>query len=330
MKYCSFLLLAAVCAPFAWSQASPTTPATPPPPAPTAPAALKPRGPEAIAIAEPDRVVATIDGKPITAKQAAEMLKGFSPEQRKQYEANLPNLIQSLYMQQRLADEASKLNLDQQSPWKERLVLSRQTLLAQAYLSHLSDAAPVDDPQKYYDTHPDEFDLLKLSGIFVTFAPPGTPAPSSGEPPKTDAQALDKATEIEKKLKAGGDFSAIARTDNDNQQVASKGGELGSYSMGDPQMPPVLRSALSKLQPGQISEPVRIGSAYLIVKVESRQKQPFADVQVALTQRLKNEKSQSIMKQETDKYKIKVEDQDFFEAPGSRTIPTLQKPPAAK
>jgi vancomycin resistance protein YoaR len=257
------------------------------------------------------------------------MLKAFTPEQRKQYEANLPNLIQQLFMQQQMADLATKMNLDQAEPWKDRLVLSRQTVLAQAYLAHLNDEAsktPADDPKVYYDSHPDEFDQVKLSGIFVSFNPPGTPAPANGEAGKTEQQAEEKANEIEKKLKAGGDFAALARTDNDNQAISSKGGDLGTYNMGDTQIPPVLRTAISKLQPGQYSEPLRINSALLILKLDSRKKQSFAEVQDSLAKKLRTEKNQSLVKQEVDKYKIKVEDQDFFEAAGSRPIPSLQKP----
>jgi parvulin-like peptidyl-prolyl isomerase len=332
MRKCSFLLFVLSCSPLAWSQAtpSPAAPAQAPAqtPAPSA-ASLKPRGPEAVAASDPNKVVAIVDGKQITAKQALEMLKALTPEQRKQYESNLQNVIQQLSMQQQMAELATKMDLENQEPWKDRLVMTRQTVLAQAYLSHLNDEAsktPADDPQKYYDTHPDEYDQAKLSGIFVSFTPPGTPAPANGQPGRTEQQAEEKANEIEKKLKAGGDFAALARTDNDNSQISSNGGDLGTVSMGDPKLPPVLRTTINKLQPGQVSEPVRVGSSFLILKLESRHKQPYSEVQDAIVKKLRADKNQSLVKQEVDKYKIKVEDQDFFEAAGSRPVPSLQKP----
>ena len=335
MRNCLFPILVLSGASLAWSQAAAPAPGQTSPTAPAAsstpPAALKARGPEAVAASDPNKVVAEVDGKKITARQALDLLKALTPEERKSREGKLADLVQQLYTQEQLADQAKKMNMDQQDPWKDRLTLARDTVLAQANVTHLREEAaksPADDPKAYYDSHPDEFDQVKLSGIFVTFTPPGTPAPSAGATSKTEQQAEDKANELEKKLKAGGDFAALARTDNDNQAVASKGGELGTFNMGDTQIPPVLRSAISKLQAGQISEPIRISSAFLILKMDSRQKQAYADVQTSLTEKLRNEKTQSIVKQEIDKYKIKVDDEDFFEAPGSRPLPTLQRTPA--
>jgi len=338
MRNCLFPILVLSCAWLGWSQAAPTpppgTPAAAPAQTATAPSvspSLKPRGPEAVAASDPNKVVAVVDGKQITAKQALDLLKALTPDERKQREGKLADLVQQLYTQEQLADMAKKMNMDQQDPWKDRLVLARDQVLAQAYVTHLRDEAaktPVDDPKAYYDSHPDEFDQVKLSGIFVSFTPPGTPAPQPGQTGKTEQQAEDKANELEKKLKAGGDFAALARTDNDNSAVSAKGGELGTFNLGDTQIPPVLRSAIGKLQAGQISEPIRVNSAFLILKMDSRQKQAYADVQTSLTEKLRNEKTQSVVKQEVDKYKIKVEDEDFFGVPGSRPIPSLQKSPS--
>ncbi len=335
MRTCSFLLLMAA-APLVWSQAA-STPASPAaPPAQAAPPAsaqpLKPRGPEAVASVDPNRVVAIVDGKQITAKEAVELLKPFPPDQRKQYESNLPNLIQQIYMRVQLADLATKLNLDQQAPWKDQIALSKENVLAQAYLTHLSEDAtkgPAEDPKKYFDTHPDEFDQVKLSAIFVNFNPPGTPASASGEAPKTEQSASEKANEIEKKLKAGGDFAALARTESENPNSAAKGGELGAFAIGDPQLPAPLKTALAKLQPGQYSEPVRVSNSYLIVKLDSHKQLTYAEVQNTIAQKLKTEKSQGVVKQELDKYKIKVEDPDFFASAGARAMPSLQRPVSA-
>jgi peptidyl-prolyl cis-trans isomerase C len=317
----------------AFAQAT-STPA--PAPGQTSPASAsnpaKPVGPEAVADHDPNRVVATVDGKQITAKQALDLLKPFPPEQRKQYESNLPNLIQQVYMRVQLADLATQMHMDQQTPWKDQIALAKENVLAQAYLAHLTEEAskgPVQDPQKYYDAHPDEFDQVSLRGIFINFDPPGTPASSAGAGAKTEQQAEQAATEVEKKLKAGGDFSALARAESDNKATAAKGGDLGQYTMGDEKIPAPLRAAIGKLQAGQYSEPVRLQSAFLILKVESRKRLPYADVSKSLEQRLKTEQSQNIVKQEIDKYKIKVDDPDFFESPSAHAVPTLRRPVSA-
>ncbi len=208
---------------------------------------------------DPNRVVATINGQKVTAKQADDLLKMFTPEQRKQIDANFTKNFEKIYMQQQLADAALKMNLEQQQPWKDQLELSRRGILAQAYVAHLADAAgkqPTEDPQKYYDAHKAEMETAKLSGIFIGFTAPGTPANSGAPNARTEEAAKQKAQDIEKKLSAGGDFAALARSESEHQ-TASKGGDLGTVPINDPQIqiPAEIKAAVAKLQPAKSASP---------------------------------------------------------------------------
>jgi hypothetical protein len=281
---------------------------------------------------DPNRVVATIGGKPLTAKQALDLLKPLRPEDRKRFESNLPSLLQQIYMENQLADAATKMNLDQQEPWKDQLQLTRVNILTQAYIAKMSSNANAagEDPRKYYDDHAADFEQLKLSGILVAFNPPGTPS-SGTAVQRTEAQALEKANDLEKKIKAGGDFSALARTDSDHQQSSTRGGDLGTVVLADANLTPDIKSALSKLQDGQVSEPVKVPGGYYIFKLISRSKIPFEQARAGIVQKVQNERSQIVIKQELDKYKVQVQDQDFFSASGapSANIPSLQRPAPA-
>lgn len=282
---------------------------------------LKARGPEAVAQQDPGRVVATINGKQITAQQAVGMLKQVPEDQRRSM-TNIANLLQQVYMIDQFADQAEKLKLDQQSPWKERLQLDRTQILAQAYMNQMgkgSTAPTGADPQQYYNSHAAEFEQVKLSGILVAFNAPGTPA-SGSKATRTEAEAQQKANDLEKKIKDGGDFSALARTDSDQQQSSVRGGDLGTFMMGDANLPPDIKNAITKLQAGQVSEPIRVPTGYFILKVDSRTKLPFDQVRPSIVQKL-----------EVDKYKIQVQDPDFFasSAPSSN-IPSLQRPSSSQ
>jgi hypothetical protein len=274
-------------------------------------------------------VVAVIDGKQITAADAMELLKAFPPDQRKQYESNLSNLVQGIYMRAQLADAAKKLNLDQQAPWKDQIEFSRSNILAQAYLSHVEETAskaPPGDPQQFYNTHPGDFDSVKLSGIFISYNAPGTPASAVPGGGRTESEAHDKVNDLEKKIKAGDDFVKLARSESDNQASAAKGGDLGTYTTGDPKIPADIKAAVLKLQPGQVSEPVKIPNGFLIVKMDSRTQQSFTDARAGIVKRMQDEVTQSAVKQTLDKYKIEVQDPDFFNAANGAKIPTLRRP----
>jgi peptidyl-prolyl cis-trans isomerase C len=354
MKSCVCVLVLTSCATLAFAQGTPQSSAKPSgqssttqPKATQSPSAapgaastsqsgaasegLKARGPEAVAAQDPNRVVATIGGKPLTARQALDLLKPIAPQQRARYQSNLEGLVQHIYMDDQLADEATKMNLDKESPVKEQLQLTRAEILAQAYLSKVannSPGTPSEDPKQYYDAHPAEFDQVKLSGIIVTFSPPGTPASGAAGANKTEEQARQKADEVEKKIKAGGDFSALARTESDNPQLAAKGGEIGTFTMGDQGVPADIKTAVTKLQTGEVSEPVRMQNGFYILKVDSRTKLTFEQARPQIVQKLQNEKNQAAVKQELDKYKIEVKDPDFFNASNNpaRSTPSLQRP----
>ena len=47
---------------------------------------------------------------------------------------------------------------------------------------------------------------------------------------------------------------------------------------------------------------------------------------LSLTQKLQNDRAQVLLKQEVDKYKIQVQDPDFFNASAGPAIPSLQRP----
>jgi len=316
------LLTVSLLSPLGWSQTSPT---------PAPPAASN---------QDPNRVVATINGQKLTAKQVDDMLRPFPPEQRKQIDANLTKAVEQIYMQQQLAEAAQKLDLEHQEPWKDQIELNRRGILARAYVAHLSEAAakePAEDPQKYYDSHKAEFENAKLSGIFVGFNPPGTPANSAAPNARTEEAAHEKANDLIKKLAAGGDFAALARAESEHQ-TASKGGDLGVVPINSPQVqiPAEIKAAVAKLQPGQVSEPIHISGAFLIIKLESREVTPFDKAKADIEQKLQTERSSNVVKRETDKYALHVEDPAFFNTNGAASastgpkIPSLQRstPPA--
>ena len=303
---------------------------------------MRARGPEAVAAQDPNRVVATIAGKPITAKEALDLLKPLSPEDRKRFESNLSGVVQQLYMTGQISEEASKLKLDQQSPWKEQLALARANILTQAYLAKQASTTPAagsEDPKAYFDSHTADYEQIKLSGILVAFSPPGTPA-GSGSVQRTEAQALEKANDLEKKIKGGADFTALARSDSDQQQSSVRGGDMGTFPMGDPNVPPAIKTAVAKLQPGQISEPIRVQGGFFIFRLDSRINPTFEQARPSITQKLQADKNQAALKQEMDKYKLDVRDPDFFnitktpslmspQAPASSAAPA-QKPATSK
>jgi hypothetical protein len=92
-----------------------------PPPNRVIHSVAKPNGPDSVAAQDPSRVVALIDGRPISARQGMDLIDSAPPSVRSRYQGRLPELLQRLYMQNAIIAEAVRLHLDREPPWNARL-----------------------------------------------------------------------------------------------------------------------------------------------------------------------------------------------------------------
>ncbi|MGC2657162.1 MAG: peptidylprolyl isomerase [Bryobacteraceae bacterium] len=332
------LALSTVCL---WSQSTapqapvPGTPAKPGQPAMVPTPGLTLRGPDAIAQQEPTKVVAVIGGAPITAAQAAELLKPVRPEDKKKFAGHYEKLLQELYMQQQFAQLADAAHLEDQEPWKDQLKIARENVLIQAYITMISNQPGVaPDAKGYYEAHPQEFESTQLSGILVRFLPAGSPPPAGATDPaktRTEAQAKAKAEQLESKLKGGADFAALAKAESDDPNSAARGGELGSYNLANNGLSADIKAVITNLKPGEVSEPIKQGTGYYILKVTGSAKQTFDQAQPEILRKMQSSKSGEALKKEFEKYAITVKDPQFFDdgTPAAPKIPSLANPSGA-
>ena len=82
-----------------------------------------------------------------------------------------------------------------------------------------------------------------------------------------DAGGIVLAREIVERARANEDFASLART-HSAAPTADSGGDLGEISQGD--MSPELEEIAFALSVGEVSDPVRIGEGYRILKVVAR------------------------------------------------------------
>ena len=80
------------------------------------------------------------------------------------------------------------------------------------------------------------------------------------------AAALKKAQDIEAKLKAGGNFEALAKQSSDDAGSVAQGGDLGLAERGSLEAP--FGDALFAMKPGDISAPIRTKFGYHIIRLD--------------------------------------------------------------
>lgn len=120
------------------------------------------------------------------------------------------------------------------------------------------------DLQAYYNAHKADFHVdkqVKVRHILIT-VPAGADA-------KTDAAAKAKAQDLLTKIRAGGDFAALAKANSNDPGSKDSGGELG-YVKADGTMVPAFQNAAMALQPGQTSDLVKTQFGYHIIQAEAK------------------------------------------------------------
>jgi peptidyl-prolyl cis-trans isomerase C len=287
-----------------------------PAPAPTAP--VKPP--------QPDKVILTIGPTKLTEAQY-ETLVAALPQQYQTYAhgAGKRQFAESLAQLVILSGEAEKRNLDKDPKVQEQIKFQRENLLAQAMFEDLQNGIKVDDAAvaTFYDAHKNEYESVKAKHILIRVK--GAPMPGAeGKPELTEEQALAKAQEIRKKLVAGGDFAAIAKTDSDDTGSAQQGGDLGEFRHG--MMVPPFETAAFALKIGEISEPVKSPFGYHIIVVQEHKLKTLADMKPEIEKNLRPEMARKAVQDLREKSDVQIDD-EFF-GPAQPTPPAPGAPPA--
>ncbi len=118
--------------------------------------------------------------------------------------------------------------------------------------------------QQYYNQHQSDYkvdDQVKVRHILIKVDP--------NADAKTDAAAKQRAEDILKQLRAGGNFAELAKKNSDDPGSKDQGGELGFIKHGV--TVPEFDKAAFSLQPGQISDLVKTKFGYHIIQTEEKQ-----------------------------------------------------------
>jgi peptidyl-prolyl cis-trans isomerase D len=120
---------------------------------------------------------------------------------------------------------------------------------------------PDEEVLSYYKNNPKEFAIpekFKLRHILISVAP------DAGE--AVEVAARNTAEKIRERTQKGENFEALAQSESQDKETASKGGELGLFAVGS--IAPEFESVVKDLKPGEISQPVRTAMGYHILKVD--------------------------------------------------------------
>lgn len=242
-----------------------------------------------------NRIVATIDGEPITAyelKQFAErtirgrqvnssdqamLLDALITEKLVSKEVSdkgivvrdddVDRYIDSIKERNKINDEQLKQALAQQGLALEsyrlqiREDIQRQQLVSREIRGKVN--VTPEEVQRYYEAHLSEYSTpAKVQVAHIVFRLEPTASPDRV------AAVMAKAEEVQGRIKKGADFAELAKQVSEDA-TAQNGGELGWFKKGEMLEP--LEKAAEAVKVGQVSDPVRTDVGVHLIKVEARE-----------------------------------------------------------
>jgi peptidyl-prolyl cis-trans isomerase C len=131
----------------------------------------------------------------------------------------------------------------------------------------------------------------------------------------------EKAKEVVAKLKAGGDFAALAK-EFSKDPGAAEGGDLGYFSKD--QMVVEFAEAAFKLKKGEISEPVKTQFGWHVIKLEDRRTKP-----VPAFEQVKDQIEQFLVRKAQSDLVLKLRESAKIERLTAAAAPAQTPTPAA-
>lgn len=273
----------------------------------------------------PNKVVARIDGRDITAADVQSAIATMPQEFGNLYQQNPTLALQQLFMMKYLAGEAEKKKLADESPLKEQLEANRANMMAAAMLAyeqnHFNPTA--DAVTAYYAKNLARFQSARLKVISITFGAPLAGNASAEEKARaeliakmgikqrTEEEAKARGMEALAKLKAGTEFEKVLAEYSDDPTSKTKGGDYDPVTQ-DSSQPEAFKKAVFALKPGEYSEPLRLPGAIIVARLESIAPQPKSEVELNIIQQLRQDHFGQWMNEMSQRFQPAVQAPEFF------------------
>jgi hypothetical protein len=290
----------------------------------------------------PETVVAVSDGKPITAGEIRTWLESGDPRLIQLAKQNPEQLIGSVIVMRYLAGEAERLRIAEQSPWKEQLKIYHDSILETAMINRIREdyAVPEEAINDFYARNTARYEQARIKVIAIGFCP--TPPTTGGKTDeeiraaaraaleaahctnkRPESEAHDIAVGLVGKLRAGADFVKLVTQYSEDADSKATEGDFGLITR-DNSFPPEIKQAVFSLSQDNVSDPVRSGTFFYVIKIKEKTVQPISVVHEQIVQELKQKHFTDFMTELTKRFKPVIERSDFFVTP---TTPKSGGPP---
>jgi hypothetical protein len=290
----------------------------------------------------PETVVAVSDGKPITAGEIRRLLESGDPQLINLAKQNPEQFLSNVVFLRYLAAEAEKIHLADQSPWKEQLQIMHDRILFTGMVNRVREeySVPEQAIDDFYARNSARYEQARIKVIAIGFCP--AVATTGGKTDeeiariakealaaahctnkRPEGEAHDIAVGLVGKLRAGADFVKLVAQYSEDADSKATEGDFGLITR-DNSFPPEIKQAVFSLSLDNVSDPVRSGNFFYIIKIKEKAVQPINNVHEQIVQELKQKHFTDWLEDVNKRFKPTIERSDFFVTP---TAPKAGGPP---
>jgi parvulin-like peptidyl-prolyl isomerase len=278
-----------------------------------------------------DTVVATSDGKPITAGEIRNILAAGDPQAIGMAKNNPDQFLGALFFNRYLATEAERQHLAEQSPLKEQLQFLLNRFLAFAATQQIRESynVPEEAINDFYAHNQSRFETAWIKVIAIGFCPVATATGTSIEDIKraaeeavaisgcknkhTEQQARDIAVGLVGIIRGGKDFVKMVAQYSEDPDSKATEGDFGLVTREN-SFKQEIKDATFALGKDDISDPIRSGNFFYIIKIKERTVRPISEVHEQIIQELKQKHFTDLMYDLQKRFKPEIVRPDFFTA----------------
>lgn len=192
-----------------------------------------------------------------------------------------------------LSAEARAMKLDEQAKVAAQIKLQTAQVLAQNVVGKAVEAGDSEaELKKAYEANSAQYDTVAARHILIRFKGSQVPL-KEGQKDLSEAEALAKLQDIRKRVGAGEDFAALAKSESDDTGSGAQGGSLGEFGRG--QMVKAFEDAAFALADNAMSEPVRTQFGFHLIQTQAHKRKSFDEVKGQLQQRSRQGRVQSVV-----------------------------------
>lgn len=237
-------------------------------------------------------------------------------------------VLDNLVEQSLLYREAVKRGINRDSEVKAKIDLYRRVIIAQSLLDNEVEAAA----KKYYEDHKDEYKMLELSHLMITYTDPkeiqkAKASKRKGATLRTEQEALKLINELKSNIEAGKAFEKVAAEKSDDAMTKARGGSLGKVSQKERRLvgrgfEELLVKAF-ELPVGQLAGPIKTAKGYhLIVVTKGAEVDPFEAVKEQIAFQVQGESRNALLARlKKEAAIVYPEEKKKSEPPAARAAP---------